>query len=63
MRSQSGKFDGKLMSHRWCALCCAAMVLAEVDPDEFGDGADEEPWAAYEARSGLADKQKGGEPA
>lgn len=53
VRSQSSKFDGQLMSHRWCALCCAAMVLYFPDDDDE----DSEVGAEYEARSGLAQKQ------
>jgi predicted nucleic acid-binding Zn ribbon protein len=26
VRRQVSKFDGELMTHRWCALCCKAMA-------------------------------------
>ena len=29
VRRQVSKFDGELMTHRWCALCCAAMANYE----------------------------------
>ena len=54
VRSQSSKFDGELMSHRWCALCCGAMVLSFRESDEEDEV---DPWEAYELRSGLAKKQ------
>lgn len=55
VRSQSSKFDGELMAHRWCALCCEAMVLSFADFDE--DDEYTPPWEVYELRSGLARKQ------
>lgn len=29
VRRQVSKFDGELMTHRWCALCCKAMASYE----------------------------------
>lgn len=29
VRRQVSKFDGELMTHRWCALCCKAMAAYE----------------------------------
>lgn len=34
VRLLSARFDGELMSYRWCALCCEAMALAEDDGGE-----------------------------
>lgn len=64
VRSMSAKFDGQLMSYRWCALCCAAMVKCQ-GAEEDASGDDEQPpaWEEYEARAGLAHRaaaQKGG---
>ena len=54
VRSQSSKFDGELMSHRWCALCCDAMAAyyAQMGDDDRADLPD------YELRSGLGRKQE-----
>lgn len=29
VRRQVSKFDGELMTHRWCSLCCQAMASYE----------------------------------
>ena len=42
VRLMTARFDGELMSYRWCALCCAAMAKYEDDDGE-----------AYEARMAL----------
>lgn len=52
VRSQSSKFDGQLMTHRWCALCCEAMALYFDERDD-----EEEPGFEYESRSHLAQKR------
>ena len=46
IRRQTSKFDGELMTHRWCAMCCAAM--ASYDSDLDGEELPE-----YEKRSCL----------
>lgn len=42
VRLMTARFDGELMSYRWCALCCAAMAKYEDDNGE-----------AYQARCAL----------
>ena len=42
VRRQVSKFDGELMTHRWCALCCKAMAeyedqLCDENRDELPD--------------------------
>lgn len=60
VRRQTGLFDGELMTHRWCALCCQAMAAYYGDGDGGSEDDDDEdtqdPGAMYEARSriGLA---------
>lgn len=56
VRRQTSKFDGELMTHRWCALCCGAMAnyYAELDDDDR-DGLPD-----YELRSGLVARKQGG---
>lgn len=52
VRSQQSKFDGQLMSHRWCAACCDAMATYyPADDDEDG-----EIGVEYEARSQIANR-------
>jgi predicted nucleic acid-binding Zn ribbon protein len=52
VRSQQSKFDGQLMSHRWCAACCDAMATYyPADDDEEG-----EIGVEYEARSQRANR-------
>lgn len=51
IRRQTSKFDGELMTHRWCANCCTAMANYDSDVD---DDTNELP--EYELRSGLAQK-------
>lgn len=53
VRRQTSKFDGELMTHRWCALCCAAMANYEAEAED--EERDELP--EYEARSGLVKRQ------
>lgn len=53
VRRQTSKLDGELMTHRWCALCCAAMANYEAEAED--EERDELP--EYEARSGLAKRQ------
>lgn len=49
IRRQTSKFDGELMTHRWCALCCTAMASYEAESeDDERDGLPE-----YEKRSSL----------
>lgn len=39
VRRQTSKFDGELMSHRWCSLCCSAMASSyeeDLDNDDLG---------------------------
>lgn len=45
VRRQASKFDGEMMTHRWCAACCSAMVEYSSCEDGAGD--------TYEQRSGL----------
>ena len=57
VRSMSSKFDGELMSHRWCALCCAAMAKCQADKQSDDEGNDQsDPWEDYEARAGIAQR-------
>lgn len=42
VRLMTVRFDGELMTHRWCSLCCTAMAKCE---DDCG--------AAYETRLEL----------
>ena len=57
VRSMSAKFDGQLMSYRWCALCCAAMVKCQADEeDDSGDNDQAPAWEEYEARAGLTQR-------
>lgn len=60
VRRQTSKFDGELMTHRWCALCCDAM--ATYDAELNNEDADDLP--AFEKRSSLAERavQEGGKP-
>lgn len=46
-RSRSERVDGELMSHRWCAACCALMarIVGGRDPESAEDD--------YEARIGA----------
>ena len=55
IRRQNSKFDGELMTHRWCALCCAAMASYdnEVEDEASGD------LPEYERRSRLAARNQG----
>lgn len=48
IRRQTSKFDGELMTHRWCALCCTAMANYDAEAE------DEDDLPEYEKRSGLA---------
>ena len=50
IRRQTSKFDGELMSHRWCALCCNAMATYDAEPED--DDRDDLP--EYEQRSWRA---------
>lgn len=52
IRRQTSKFDGALMTHRWCARCCAAM--ASYDAELEDENRDELP--EYERRTDLAEK-------
>lgn len=52
IRRQSSKFDGELMTHRWCAVCCAAIV--KYGTDLVNEDSDDLP--EYELRSGLANR-------
>lgn len=57
VRRQNSKFDGRLMTHRWCALCCAAMAVYDTQSEDD----DREELPDYELRSGLATQgQEGG---
>jgi hypothetical protein len=52
------KFDGELMTHRWCALCCKAMAeyeeqLCDEERDTLPD---------YELRAAQADAFAEGHP-
>jgi hypothetical protein len=53
VRRQTSKFDGEMMTHRWCNLCCAAMAsyYTEMENDDNDD------LPAYERRIGLGDTQ------
>ena len=58
VRRQVSKFDGELMTHRWCALCCKAMAdyeeqLCDEDRDTLPD---------YELRAAQADAFAEGHP-
>lgn len=44
VRSQQSKFDGELMSHRWCELCCHAMAVYDTEL------ANDEELPSYELR-------------
>lgn len=46
IRTQASKFDGEIMRHRWCQLCCDAMATYFDDEDAPGE--------QYEARSHRA---------
>jgi predicted nucleic acid-binding Zn ribbon protein len=50
IRRQTSKFDGELMTHRWCALCCTAMASYDTEACD----ADRDDLPEYEKRSGLA---------
>lgn len=50
IRRQSSKFDGELMVHRWCALCCSTMATYDAELED--DDRDDIP--EYEKRSGRA---------
>ncbi|KAA9149061.1 hypothetical protein F3K36_33900 [Delftia sp. BR1] len=56
VRSMSARFDGQLMSYRWCALCCEAMAKCQAEEDSDDDSDDAPAWQEYEARAGLAAK-------
>lgn len=56
VRRQTSKFDGELMTHRWCALCCAAMAAYEAQTED--EERDELP--DYEMRGGLSSKAREG---
>lgn len=51
VRRQTGLFDGELMTHRWCALCCQAMATYYNNDDD--DDEEHEPGDLYESRSGM----------
>lgn len=56
VRRQTSKFDGEMMTHRWCSMCCKAMAsynneLEDEDRDDLPE---------YELRSGLAARKQGG---
>ncbi|SDY54621.1 hypothetical protein [Delftia lacustris] len=57
VRSMSARFDGQLMSYRWCALCCEAMAKCDVGDDSGDDSDDRDAWQDYEDRAGLAAKR------
>lgn len=57
VRRMSAKFDGELMSYRWCALCCAAMAKCSAAEDNDDEDEDAPPaWQDYEDRANLAAK-------
>lgn len=60
VRRQTSKFDGELMSHRWCAKCCAAM--ASYDTELEDEDSDDLPEYELRARAAIAKAtgQKGG---
>jgi hypothetical protein len=47
VRRQTSKFDGALMTHRWCHQCCCAMATYDSDLEE-GD------LPEYERRATIA---------
>ncbi|WP_426304061.1 hypothetical protein ACN9MJ_13685 [Acidovorax facilis] len=51
IRRQESKFDGELMTHRWCALCCMAMATYDSELEADGDDL-----PTYEQRSRLAER-------
>ena len=55
IRRQSSKFDGALMTHRWCFACCAAMSA-------YDDQAHGEELPDYEKRANLTPKATPKEP-
>ncbi len=52
VRRQNSKFDGELMTHRWCALCCAAMAVYDAQTEDD----DRDALPDYERRSRLAER-------
>jgi hypothetical protein len=57
VRRQASKFDGELMTHRWCVMCCTAM--ATYDAELCNDDID---LPSYEARSQLYRSTRINEP-
>ncbi len=54
-RSRSDIADGDLMSWKWCALCCAAMVLQMEGND------DAEMTYPFDERAAQAERTEGGQ--
>lgn len=53
-RCQTSKFDGELMTHRWCAACCEAMLITMHAENNFDDPAiREDQLFCWENRSGM----------
>lgn len=50
VRRQTSKFDGELMTHRWCAICCTAMASYDAEANDE----DRTELPEYERRSGLS---------
>lgn len=57
VRRQTSKFDGALMVHRWCSLCCSAMAVYE---DELNSDDIELP--TYELRAAAIESLKDNTP-
>jgi hypothetical protein len=57
VRRQVSKFDGELMTHRWCALCCKAM--SEYEEQSCDENRDELPDYEHRAMLAAAPEQKG----
>ena len=55
-RSRSDIADGDMMSWKWCALCCAAMVLELSASDDDSD----EPRYPFCDRAAQAQRTEGG---
>ena len=55
-RCQTGKYDGELMTHRWCAACCQLMACIAASDDQSSDDDDDcdastDAVLAYEQRA------------
>lgn len=58
-RYQTSKFDGELMTHRWCHECCE--IMAQCASGDYDCEDDTTPYDKYEERSMMHESQIGGE--